>query len=681
MNDKVINNLCRLCATQELDLNLLENDFDKGISKRKLLLTLVNKYLKIKVTDAESLPRKFCGECVQKLLAFDLFNRRCHDVQAMFVSISNGNPLSDNHKELLQQCSFLSELDLALSKRVEVPEKSEKNPYSDDDDFTWEYDANDDNEDDDQSWEPDIEDTPLALRVQKKVRSCSDSKRKRGRPKKVCPKVPPLRIKAIKSDESVENAKTSDSVDTKYEIHDDSNEAQQNDQDEKSESGHDSTNEDNESDDSNYVDESLSTEEKKETNPFSLFEFRCTVCQELFSNFSVLKKHCKQEHGSSAFVNCVCGKQLRARTAIIEHRRKHTGTSLYKCDTCNKTFNRRSLMCLHKMSHVPKDEQPYVCCKCAKRFHTASLLKKHEKVHLPEEERFLDVCNICQKRFTSKSSVNAHLRAVHYGEKPFVCEHCGNSFSSKAILTDHLTTHSTYAPWPCDVCKRNFKSKYRLNVHMDMHRSVKYRCPHCPMELSTRRTLRMHLLVHKEEKAYVCKVCSKAFRRSKDLKNHSNLHTGRRPYQCEFCDRTFANGSNCRAHKLRMHPEELGVEKSSRSSSKPAKNAAASKKNVPAVNAEPTATGPPPPVPVEPAKSVPKSPPKEQPYEMKYEFPAAAGHESEYSLEYARYLNPMGWNMKKPQFVQPPNINHLSQFASDHMHSEVPKVPNFLSYT
>lgn len=53
---------------------------------------------------------------------------------------------------------------------------------------------------------------------------------------------------------------------------------------------------------------------------------------------------------------------------------------------------------------------------------------------------------------------------------------------------------------------------------MDMHRSVKYRCPHCPMELSTRRTLRMHLLVHKEEKAYVCKVCSKAFRRSKDLK-------------------------------------------------------------------------------------------------------------------------------------------------------------------
>lgn len=159
-----------------------------------------------------------------------------------------------------------------------------------------------------------------------------------------------------------------------------------------------------------------------------LRRFKCNTCQEICKNFSILKRHCKKEHGTSAFVNCVCGKQLRARTAIIEHRRKHTGTSLYKyaffqdrtfiwekekiiycisnmktkffcrCDTCSKTFNRRSLMCLHMISHMPKDEQPYVCCKCAKRFHTSSLLKKHEKVHLPEEERFLDVCNICQKK-------------------------------------------------------------------------------------------------------------------------------------------------------------------------------------------------------------------------------------------------------------------------------------------
>lgn len=92
---------------------------------------------------------------------------------------------------------------------------------SDDDyDFTW-----DDAKGDDDSWEEDLEDTPLALRAKKK-RLTSNSKRKRGRPKKVCPKVPPLRIKAIKPGDTVESTATSDSADTKYEIRDDASDAQ-----------------------------------------------------------------------------------------------------------------------------------------------------------------------------------------------------------------------------------------------------------------------------------------------------------------------------------------------------------------------------------------------------------------------------------------------------------------------
>lgn len=78
MNDKVINNLCRLCATQELDLNLLENDFDKGISKRKLLLTLVNKYLKIKVRFQPELyntGRRMNAHIIRKI--FSLLGYRC----------------------------------------------------------------------------------------------------------------------------------------------------------------------------------------------------------------------------------------------------------------------------------------------------------------------------------------------------------------------------------------------------------------------------------------------------------------------------------------------------------------------------------------------------------------------------------------------------------------------------
>ncbi|XP_026289237.2 zinc finger protein 41 isoform X2 [Frankliniella occidentalis] len=229
----------------------------------------------------------------------------------------------------------------------------------------------------------------------------------------------------------------------------------------------------------------------------------------------------------------------------------------FKCDQCDKTFVRKALLDSHSVSHMPKDQQPYVCCKCAKRFHCETLLKNHEKTHLPSEEKQVYPCHVCDKKFSRRSAVTAHTKAIHFGERPFVCHLCGNTFSSKATLQEHITIHSDEEPWECTKCSKKFKTKYRLKIHMDTHRETPYSCPHCPLQLSTRRTLRMHLVVHRDAKNYQCATCGKAFRRAKDLKSHQTLHTGRRPYTCPFCSRTFANGSNCRSHKRRMHPEEL----------------------------------------------------------------------------------------------------------------------------
>lgn len=241
----------------------------------------------------------------------------------------------------------------------------------------------------------------------------------------------------------------------------------------------------------------------------------------------------------------------------VEEKKNLKSKEPYKCDHCHKYFFRKALLNAHMTSHVPKDQQPYVCCKCARRFHCEALLRNHERVHLPNEEKLVFPCDICKKKFSSKSAVTAHLKAIHYGERPFVCHLCGHSFSSKGVLQEHLTIHSDEEPWHCTKCTKKFKTKYRLKIHMDTHRDTPYSCPHCPLQLSTRRTLRMHLVVHRETKAFQCATCGKAFRRAKDLKNHNNLHTGKRPYTCPFCSRTFANGSNCRSHKRRMHPEEL----------------------------------------------------------------------------------------------------------------------------
>ncbi len=75
-----------------------------------------------------------------------------------------------------------------------------------------------------ESSDPDYDDIPLSARTKKKPKlalASSDVKRKRGRPRKSTLKVPPLRIKAVKSAKSETSADTpaNEITNTEYKIH------------------------------------------------------------------------------------------------------------------------------------------------------------------------------------------------------------------------------------------------------------------------------------------------------------------------------------------------------------------------------------------------------------------------------------------------------------------------------
>lgn len=226
MNQSIISNLCRLCATQEINTDLAEKD----VASKKSIVALIAKYLKIKINDKKPLSQKFCIDCIQRLETFDVFSKKCHSVQDLLLTLFEGVALTEDHKQLLP-ADFLDKVEYAPVPAEPVVEIStsandaDTNNFDDDFEYPDDPDYQDDPYDDDDDYD---DDTPLALRAKRKAKSSSEPKRKRGRPRKDSLKVPPLRIKAVKQKKSVaftDAPSTSESINnTQYEIREDGTE-------------------------------------------------------------------------------------------------------------------------------------------------------------------------------------------------------------------------------------------------------------------------------------------------------------------------------------------------------------------------------------------------------------------------------------------------------------------------
>uniref|UniRef100_A0A1B0CRG6 C2h2-type zn-finger protein n=1 Tax=Lutzomyia longipalpis TaxID=7200 RepID=A0A1B0CRG6_LUTLO len=233
------------------------------------------------------------------------------------------------------------------------------------------------------------------------------------------------------------------------------------------------------------------------------------------------------------------------------------------CEICSKTYIKLRYLEKHiQKSHINQNSsnaRKHMCSQCSKCFRSVMVLKRHEKIHLSEAERNIYQCPYCDRKCSQKGNLNTHIRAIHYREKPFICEECGKSFVTKGALVEHQISHSEERTFECPFCLKMFKNQPQLKRHEQIHKEGTYECPHCGVKRKTKDSLKYHMLVHSDVRRYKCQYCEMEFKRSKNLKFHLIMHTGQQPYKCRFCDLTFTYCSNRKKHERASHTFKLAA--------------------------------------------------------------------------------------------------------------------------
>ena len=116
------------------------------------------------------------------------------------------------------------------------------------------------------------------------------------------------------------------------------------------------------------------------------------------------------------------------------------------------------------------------------------------------------------------------------------------SFNSKLKKNrdDHvLSRHQELKKYSCAECE--YKSNFQMNVkrHVDTkHRGLSgdHLCSYCPKSFFSPAKLKSHILVHPNEKNFVCEECGAKFVSRSGLRLHRDNKHLNKQYLCTQCD-------------------------------------------------------------------------------------------------------------------------------------------------
>lgn len=223
------------------------------------------------------------------------------------------------------------------------------------------------------------------------------------------------------------------------------------------------------------------------------------------------------------------------------------------------------------------DTKPFKCKYCRYCASSAVKLDLHTKAKHLGVNKYK--CEKCDYQANKLNDMRKHMKIQHdvgvEARRPHLCGHCNEFVSSnKKLLDQHIIeAHKNVRKYHCEQC--NYASNYQNNYqrHQQEHLGIPghHQCPHCSKAFYVEAKLRSHMLVHSEDKNFVCDECAAKFKRKDDLKVHMKIHlpdeiraiekAKKLTKVCDTCGKKFEKNWKLKRHMVVHNKEASLVEK------------------------------------------------------------------------------------------------------------------------